>query len=149
MVHDCDNVQGNKIMTPQALLQSKDSVHSPCVSCKKISISLRNRGAPNKVQASYRLWLPAAAASPHHGALVDEPEPGKACWVPAPQNLELQMSDLKVRSRSRVGIGLEHRRMSSFTFDEAENAAQLPKELGENVTRMLGGNQISTVFQPS
>eukprot|EP00891_Asterochloris_glomerata_P003528 jgi/Astpho2/3528/Aster-06441 len=29
--------------------------------------------------------------------------------------------------------------MSNFTFDEAGSVAKLPKELGENVTRMLGG----------
>ena len=43
----------------------------------------------------------------------------------------------------------KHREMSNFTFDEAGSVAKLPKELGENVTRMLGGNQISTIFQPS
>ena len=42
----------------------------------------------------------------------------------------------------------EHRRMSKVTFDEAGSVAQFPKELGENVTRMLGGNQMSTVCQP-
>eukprot|EP00891_Asterochloris_glomerata_P003527 jgi/Astpho2/3527/Aster-06440 len=29
--------------------------------------------------------------------------------------------------------------MSNFTFDEAGSVAKLPKELGENVTSMLGG----------
>ena len=36
--------------------------------------------------------------------------------------------------------------MSTFTFDEAGSVAQLPKELGENVTSMLGE---SAVLQPS
>ena len=31
--------------------------------------------------------------------------------------------------------------MSNFTFEEAGNDSQLPKDLGENVTGMLGGNQ--------
>ena len=38
--------------------------------------------------------------------------------------------------------------MSNFTFDEAANRAQLPKELGENVTSMLGGNQLIQINQP-
>ena len=39
--------------------------------------------------------------------------------------------------------------MSNFTFDEAGSVAKLPKELGENVTSMLGGNKLSTPFSPA
>eukprot|EP00891_Asterochloris_glomerata_P003529 jgi/Astpho2/3529/Aster-06442 len=106
MVHDCDNVQGNKIMTPQALLQSKDSVHSPCVSCKKISISLRNRG--------------------------------KACWVPAPQNLELQMSDLKMLYlRYAVGGQAELSAADTLSLDDTASGQEGGPTIKVNIARVV------------
>ena len=42
---------------------------------------------------------------------------------------------------------LQHRKMSNFSFDDTGSVARLPKELGENVTSMLGG--MSTIFAAS
>ena len=54
----------------------------------------------------------------------------------------VRMSDIYTRSLSEGGnvwgLHLEYNNMSNFTFDEAGSVAQLPKELGEAVTSMLG-----------
>ena len=73
--------------------------------------------------------------------------PASGTGAEAPESAACQISVMS--GHLQVVIGWRSlSKMSSFTFDESGSVAQLPKELGENVTSMLGGKQMSTEFSP-
>ena len=87
-------------------------------------------------RTGYGGMIPAAAETYQHSVLIaasNTVDAGKLAGL-----LHAEAADMS-HVRSLLGRG-KRSNMSSFTFDEAGNAAQLPKELGDHVIGMLGND---------